>query len=133
MIPGFHYNSPHTNQYSSICIGNTVYQKYYGPPDIKMPSLSIDLPTSEYIPQKYVMISFDNVDPNNWKFNCMDDAMNFLSRHSKKYHGQFTRQLAKGYSKFCSVLDLVNGSFVPMSGISKREFNYSFMKISKDG
>ncbi|EAY05133.1 hypothetical protein TVAG_151200 [Trichomonas vaginalis G3] len=97
----------------------------------KIPSLTIELPTYTYVPTKQVIIPFDKKLSHNGMFNSMDEAMSFLSKHCIKYHGQFTRQLARVYSKLCYVLDLVNGTYCPMNDLSKKDFNAAFLKFSK--
>lgn len=98
----------------------------------KIASLSIDLPSYTYVPTKQVIIPFDQKLSHNGMFNSMEEAMAFLSKHCVKYHGQFTRQLARVYSKLCYVLDLVNGNYCPMNDLSKKDFNQTFLKFAKN-
>ena len=131
MQPGYYYNTPYMQPVQYGYVQQPVMQTFYKPPEVKIQSLSVDVPIYDYLTTKTVLVPFDKTTSNNGMFTCLDDAMKYIGKHSKRYHGQFNRQLAKSYASFCRILDFVRGDYFPLSDVSKREFNNSFQRISK--
>ena len=131
MQPAFYYNPQFAQQMTYGIMQQQVVPTYFQMPDIKIQTLKVDVPIYDYVTSKTVMVPFDKEASNNGMFTSPDDAMKFIGKHAKRYHGQFNRQLAKSYAQYCHVLDFVTGTYFPLLDIPKREFNNSFQRISK--
>ena len=97
----------------------------------EIPQLKFDLKLLEYSTEKYAVIPIDKKATNGGRFQTVSEAVNYLCEHCKKYHGSFTRGLAKVYSQFVQVLALADGGYIPLSEIDKKVFNHHFNKTTK--
>lgn len=98
----------------------------------EIPKLKFDIPTTEYISEKFAIVPINKQATNNGRFETINEAMTYIADHCKKYHGSFTRSLAKTYSQFVQVLTLTEGGYMQLSEIEKKVFNHWFNKVSKN-
>ncbi|KAH0792628.1 hypothetical protein GPJ56_003462 [Histomonas meleagridis] len=99
--------------------------------ELPMAELSIGLPKQQYKSMKVIPVPFDPRMCNNGRFDSLNDAMVFISRHCMYHHQNFTKQLARMYLPFCRILNFAYGGyFVPNLSV-KRDFEAAFNYAQK--
>lgn len=94
--------------------------------------LTISLPLQEYKLSKIVPIPFDPRESKGAKFDCLQDALEFIGKHCITHHNYFTKQISKKYLEFCRILDGPTGKYIVMKHFGKKEFDSAFNKVRQE-
>lgn len=107
-------------------------QAYQPVPPVQEMRLSISLPMQEYKKGKIPLVPFDPRLCNNGRFDSIDQAMEFIAKHTVLHHGQFKKNLAKQYLYFCRILRFTQGGYVPIGKLTNKDFETAFQRAQRN-
>lgn len=131
MAPTFRYQLPQPTFQIPI-IPKPPAPVHIVPPSLPFQKLSVNLPNHEYKIAKINTIPFDPRESKGARFDCLLEAVEFISKHCQVHHGFFTKQLCKKYLEFCRILDGPTGRYIVMKHFGKKEFDTAFNKVRQE-
>ena len=97
----------------------------------ELPTLKLEWKMTAYNQPKLNIIPINPRECNGGRFDSMDQAMQFIYNHCVKFHGAFKRNFAHKYAEMVEILDPCDGVYVQASTIPQKDFNKSYMRISR--